>query len=120
MQAYEILKAAGLPAGRSAEINLADRKRVARYYDHSTETDQETIESIKATSPLYNDYLIVKSRRGVHSLPGGKIRIESREENNLNWRTSRHVDRTVKAGKYKKRRPQHEAAPDQRGQALGE
>ena len=101
MTAYQILEAAGLPAGRNSILNLADRKRVARYYHHSTGTDQQTIASIKATANLYNDYLIVKSRRGVHSLPGGEIRIESREENNLNWRTSRHVDRTVKAGKYK-------------------
>ena len=101
MQAYEILKAAGLPAGRSAEINLADRKRVALYYGMSTETDQGTIAAIKATADLYNDYLIVKSRRGVHSLPGGKIRIESRAENDLNYRTSRHVGRATKSGKYK-------------------
>ena len=101
MTAYEILREAGLPAGRNSILNLADRKRVARYYGNSTDTDQEIIDSIRATSRLYSDYLIVKSRRGVHSLPGGNIRIESREENNLNWRTSRHVDRTVKAGKYR-------------------
>ena len=101
-------------------INLADRKRVARYYQHSTVTDQQTIASIKATAGLYDVYLIVKSRRGVHSLPGGKIRIESRAENDLNWRTSRHVDRTVKAGKYKERRSEYAATPDQRGEALGE
>ena len=101
MTAYEILEEAGLPAGRNSILNLADRKRVADYYGLSTDTDQQTIESIKATADLYSDYLIVKSRRGVHSLPGGKIRIESKEENDLNWRTSRHVDRTVKAGKYK-------------------
>ena len=100
MQAYEILKAAGLPAGRNSILNLADRMRVARYYDHSCNTDQETVESIKATSSLYNDYLIVKSRRGVHSLPGGEIRIEPREENDLNWRVSRQVDRASKAKKY--------------------
>ena len=99
MQAYEILKAAGLPAGRNSMLNLADRMRVARYYHHSLGTDQKTITAIKATSGLYNDYLIVKSRRGVHSLPGGKIRIESRPENDLNWRVSRQVDRTVE--KYK-------------------
>ena len=99
MQAYELLKAAGLPAGRNSIINLADRKRVARYYHHSTGTDQQTIASIKATARLYDDYLIVKSRRGVHSLPGGKIRIESRSENDLNWRVSRQVDRTIE--KYK-------------------
>ena len=80
MQAYEILKAAGLPAGRNSILSLADRKRVALYYGMSTETDQGTIAAIKATADLYNDYLIVKSRRGVHSLPGGKIRIESRAE----------------------------------------
>ena len=101
MTAYEILKEAGLPAGRNSILNLADRKRVARYYNHSCNTDQETIDSIRVSSRLYDDYLIVKSRRGVHSLPGGEIRIESKEENDLNWRTSRHVDRTVKSGKYK-------------------
>ena len=32
MTAYQILKEAGLPAGRNSILNLADRKRVARYY----------------------------------------------------------------------------------------
>ena len=100
MTAYEILKAAGLPAGRNSILNLADRKRVAEYYGYRTRADTETIESIKLTSKLYNDYVIVKSRRGVHSLPGGKIRIESKEENDLNWRVSRQVDRASKAKKY--------------------
>ena len=100
MTAYQILEAAGLPAGRNSILNLADRKRVALYYGMSTETDQGTIAAIKATADLYIDYLIVKSRRGVHSLPGGKIRIEPREENDLNWRVSRQVDRASKAKKY--------------------
>ena len=84
MTPYALLKAAGLPAGRNAALDYSDRFRVAEYYGYSTDSDQRIVESLRLTAPQYDDYRVVRSRGGVHALPDGKIRIESREESDYN------------------------------------
>ena len=98
MTAREILRAAGLPVGRNAAIDYSERLRVAEYYIWKTDTDDQKIAALIGTADLYQDYRIIRSRGGVHALPGGKIRIESREESDFNYPIIQAAKRD--AGRY--------------------
>ena len=80
MNPYELFKKAGIPVSRNSAIECSDRLQVATYYGYRINTDADKINALRETLDKYEDYLVVKSRGGVHALPDGEIRIESREE----------------------------------------
>ena len=96
MTAREILRAAGLPVSRSAaQSNTwqsgARSPSTTTWHSVAPSDQEDRSGDTRDGGPLQRlSCSQVLSRRGVHALPGGRImRIESREENDFNWRIHR-------------------------------